>query len=125
MTHFNRSRFNQETCTIKRVALSTTTGATSLPTVHLASVPCTPLLPRGGGMITAGRLQEEGMGETLQKELYVFGNYDIVKGDTVVLNGAEFSVWDSHLWNVSRDPFLALVLNEVQAVKPAEAEFIR
>jgi hypothetical protein len=113
-----------KTCTIKRAALNSNTGATSWPTGQLADIPCTPLMARGEGMLNAGRSQAEYMADMIQHEIMLFGKYDIKKGDLLVLDTVEYPIWDKHLWDVA-DPFMVLILSDVQAVKPTESEFVR
>lgn len=113
-----------KTCSIKRAALDGKTGNTAWPSVHLADIPCTPLMARGEGMMNAGRPQGEQMADTIQHELIVFGVYDIKKGDILTLDEVEYPVHDKHVWKVV-DPFMLLVLSDVQATPPAEVQFIR
>lgn len=120
----SRSHMATRTCTIYRVALNGSTGVTEWPSAHLADIPCTPLMARGEGMMSAGRPQSDQMADTVQHELIVFGNYDIKKGDVLDLDGTRYQVWDKHLWKIS-DPFMLIVLSDIQATMPSQVEFIR
>lgn len=120
----SRSHMATRTCTIYRVALNGSTGVTEWPSAHLADISCTPLMARGEGMMSAGRPQSDQMADTVQHELIVFGNYDIKKGDVLDLDGTRYQVWDKHLWKIS-DPFMLIVLSDIQATMPSQVEFIR
>lgn len=126
MTSKSRSHMATTTCSIFRSALDLSTGQTDLPAAHIADIPCTAVMARGTGLMTAGRVEGGLPPENIQHEIYLFGEYKIVKGDVCIVAGDEnrYSVWDSHIWKVS-DPFMMLVLSDVQAEKPQDAEFIR
>lgn len=124
MSRRNRMRMATKTCSVKRAALDGKTGATDWPSGHLADLPCTPLMARGEGMMNAGRPQGEQMADTIQHELMVFGAYDIKKGDILILDGVEYSVHDKHEWKVA-DPYMLIILSDVQATMPSQVEFIR
>ena len=81
-------------------------------------------MARGEGMMSAGRPQSDQMADTVQHELIVFGHYDIKKGDVLDLDGTRYQVWDKHLWKIS-DPFMLIVLSDIQAAMPSQVEFIR
>lgn len=122
----SRSRLHMatKTCFIKRVSLDLSNGQTSLPDGHIADIPCTPLMARSeSNLMGAGRPTPTGA-DSIQHEIMLFGDYDVKKGDILVLDNVEYSVADKHVWKVA-DPFILVVLDDVQAAKPLEAEFIR
>lgn len=124
MTPRNRMRMATKTCSIKRAALDGNTGNTAWPSGHIADIPCTPLMARGEGMMNAGRPQGEQMADVIQHELMVFREYDIKKGDILILDGVEYAVHDKHVWKVA-DPYMLIILSDAQASQPAEVQFIR
>lgn len=122
----SRSRLHMatKTCFIKRVSLDLSNGQTSLPDGHIPDIPCTPLMARSeSNLMGAGRPTPTGA-DTIQHEIMLFGDYDVKKGDILVLDKVEYSVADKHVWKIA-DPFILVVLDDVQAAKPLEAEFIR
>lgn len=124
MSRRNRMRMATKTCSIKRAALNGNTGSTEWPNGHLADIRCTPLMARGEGMMDAGRPQGEQMADIIQHELMIFGEYDIQKGDILVLDQVEYPVHDKHVWKVA-DPFMLIILSDAQAALPTEVQFIR
>jgi hypothetical protein len=122
----SRSRLHMatKTCTVKRPILSIATGATTWPGGEITGIPCTPLMMRGTGLFTAGRVQAAGLADTIQHEVYLFDTYDIAKGDVLTLDGVEYPIWETNMVDVS-EPFMVVILSDVQAPTPSEAEFIR
>ena len=124
MTRPSRSHIARKTCSVKRAVLNGDTGNTAWPSGHLADIRCTPLMARSEGMMNAGRPQGEQMADAIQHELMVFGEYDIKKGDILILDGVEYAVYDQHVWKVA-DPYMLIILSDTQASQPAEVQFIR
>jgi hypothetical protein len=114
-----------KTCDIKRVALDASTGTTALPAAHLTGVPCTPLMSLDESSVVSSIRPQPLSGAMInRKQVMVFETYDIEKGDTLVLDGVEYPITEANLWGIS-DPFLVLIVNEVQANVEPDSLFVR
>lgn len=111
-----------QTCTIKRVPFAD--GQSGLPEIHIADLACTPLMSVDETGVTASRAQALGSAMVGRKQVMVFENKDIKSGDLLVLNGKEYPIVEVNPWNVS-EPFMTLIVNEVQANIEPEAIFTR
>lgn len=118
----SRSHLATQTCRIKRVEF--TDGRSELPASHLSNVRCTPIMAVDESAITPSRSQSIGGAMVNRKQVMIFNNYDIKSGDILVLNSREYPISDVNPWSVS-EPFMVLILNDVQAVQEIDSVFVR
>lgn len=125
MSRHSRRHMATKTCDIKRVSIDANTGTTGLPTIHLTGVPCTPLMSLDeSSVVNSIRPQPLSGAMVNRKQVMVFEPYDIEKGDTLVLDGVEYPITEANLWSI-REPFLVLIVNEVQANVEPDTMFVR
>lgn len=125
MTSRSRSHLATKACTIKRTGpADPQTGQTPLPAVHLPDILCTPLMSLDEGTMTSNRQSEMSGMLIARKQVMIFENYDIQKGDIHVMDGIERPIIDANSWSVD-EPFLVLVLNDVQGKSEPEGIFVR
>lgn len=124
MTSPSRTHLATKTITFKRVTASN--GISGLPTAHLSdqTIKCTPLMAMDENVMGAARQQEPGSVNVKRKMVMIFGSYDIQSGDTGIIDGAEYPIFEVNPWSVT-EPFMTLVLNEPQGPVPADSEFVR
>jgi hypothetical protein len=121
----SRRRMATKTCHIKRVSMNAGTGITELPSMHLVNIPCTPLISLDeSSVVNSIRPQPLSGAMVNRKQVMVFEPYDIEKGDTLVLDGIEYPITEANLWIVN-EPFLVLIVNEVQANVEPDTMFVR
>lgn len=118
----SRSRLATETCHIKRVLF--TDGRSELPANHIADIKCTPLMAMDETTFTHSRGQGLGSAMVNRKQVMIFKVYDIRQGDILVLNNKEYPIDQVNTWTPN-EPFMVLILNDIQAVQELDAAFER
>jgi hypothetical protein len=113
-----------ETCTIKRVSLNASSGQTSLPALHLANIECTPLMHMDETSVDGTRGQTISGAMSERKQVMIFEDLDIKKGDILLLNGVEYPISEANRW-VIHDPFLVLIVEKPQVNVEREEIFVR
>jgi len=123
----SRSHLATKTCSIKKVSLSMQTGQTELPAHELADLPCTPLMSMDENTVTAIREQLLGSANTGRKQVFVFADRPIVRGDLLIhedMPGKELPISNVNKWGVS-EPFMVLIVDEIQANQEPTEIFTR
>lgn len=122
MSNRSRAHLATKTCQIKRVTM--TNGKTDLPKLHLADIACTPLMSLEENTFMQTRQPAISGTAVSRKQVMIFDNYEIIKGDIHVMDGVERAITDVNPWSVT-EPFMVLILNDVKGPVENTAIFER